>query len=82
MEARTGLRFHCSNLFSYYAFLALVTTGIEPTCYSEVVKDESWRDAMRKEIQDLENNGTWTLETLPQGKKQLGTNVYTRSSIT
>ena len=27
---------------------------------------------MQKEIQALEDNGTWTLETLPDGKKALG----------
>ena len=36
------------------------------------MKDEGWRAAMRTEIEALEKNGTWTLETLPPGKKALG----------
>lgn len=50
-------------------FLAAVTTKIEPTCYSEAAKDARWREAMRKEIEALENNDTWMLVTLPQEKK-------------
>lgn len=46
--------------------------GIEPTHYVEVVKDERSREAMRREIQALENNGTWILETLPPEKKTIG----------
>ena len=53
-------------------FLAAVTTGCEPSTYAEAIKDERWREAMRKKIQALENNGTWTVENLPLGKKAIG----------
>ena len=53
-------------------FLAAVTTGCEPSTYAEVIKDECWREAMRKEIQALEDNETWTVENLPPGKKAIG----------
>ncbi|KAL6330134.1 hypothetical protein AAG906_040054 [Vitis piasezkii] len=46
--------------------------GHEPTTYAEVAKEECWRDAMRKEIQALEENGTWTLVNLPPRKKAIG----------
>ena len=46
--------------------------GHEPTTYAEAAKEECWRDAMRKEIQALEENGTWTLVDLPPGKKAIG----------
>lgn len=34
--------------------------------------DEKWRNAMRQEIDALDENGTWTIETLPSGKKAIG----------
>ena len=42
-------------------FLATVTTGCELSTYAEAIKDECWREAMRKEIHALENNETWTV---------------------
>ncbi|KAH9726734.1 protein kinase domain-containing protein [Citrus sinensis] len=53
------------------AFLAAVTAGIEPSSFTEAVKDEKWRDVMRKEIQALEDNETWTVESLPPGKQAI-----------
>ena len=41
------------------AFLATLTIGVESKSFGEAVKDELWRDAMKKEIQALEDNGTW-----------------------
>ena len=45
--------------------------GIEPKSFGEVVKDERWRDAMKKEIQALEDNGTWIVKLLPPDKKTI-----------
>ena len=53
-------------------FLAAITTGCEPSTYVEAIKDECWREAMRKEIQALEDNETWTVENLPPKKKAIG----------
>ncbi|CAM8899542.1 unnamed protein product [Rhodiola kirilowii] len=36
---------------------------------------------MKKEIQALEENGTWTLEQLPPGKRLSTQNGFTESSI-
>ena len=63
----------CNNFSaSHVRFLAAVTAGFEPTRFSEAVSYSSWCDAMRKEIEALENNGTWTIEDLPPGKKTIG----------
>lgn len=35
------------------------------------MQDERWREAMKKEIQALELNETWTLEQLPEGKRAI-----------
>ncbi|KAJ0838106.1 putative RNA-directed DNA polymerase [Helianthus annuus] len=35
------------------------------------MQDENWKEAMKKEIRALEENGTWTLETLPEGKRAI-----------
>jgi transposase InsO family protein len=53
-------------------FVAAVTAGKEPKNFKEAVKDSGWRDAMRNEIQALEDNETWVMEKLPPGKKALG----------
>lgn len=45
---------------------------MEPQSFKEVVKDPEWCSAMQKEIWALEDNGTWTMEYLPPGKKALG----------
>lgn len=34
--------------------------------------DDNWRNAICCEIDALEDNGTWTVESLPPGKKTLG----------
>ena len=64
---------NCDKFFAQHPFfLAVVTTGCEPSTYAEVIKDDRWREAMRKKIQALEDSGTWTVEDLPLGKKAIG----------
>ncbi|XP_071923066.1 uncharacterized protein [Coffea arabica] len=62
------------NQFSlpHCRFLAAITAGRESSSYSEAVRSQCWRDAMKEEIKALEANGTWTIEELPKGKKALG----------
>lgn len=63
----------CTNFsMSHRQFLAAVTSGHEPTRFSEAVRDPLWRDAMKQEIDALEKNSTWTLAKLPPGKKAIG----------
>ncbi|GJZ72106.1 putative RNA-directed DNA polymerase [Tanacetum coccineum] len=64
-----------SNFVSYKkfttahkAFLAAIDTNNEPKFFHQAVKDDRWKEAMKKEIQALKENGTWTLENLPEGK--------------
>lgn len=54
------------------AFLASMTGETEPTSYVQAMKDVRWKEAMTKEIEALEANGTWTVEDLPPGKRALG----------
>lgn len=44
----------------------------EPTNYEQAVKDRNWRDAMQKEMNSIEDNGTWILTELPAGHKVIG----------
>jgi hypothetical protein len=67
---------HYANLENFSlvhrAYLAGLDHDKEPTTYTQAVKDLKWREAMKSEIQALENNGTWTITHLPPGKKTLG----------
>ena len=53
-------------------FLAAITAGTEPKAFAEAVKSPQWHDAMQQEIQALENNGTWSVQVLPPGKRAIG----------
>jgi len=35
------------------------------------VKDPKWREVMAKEIEDLQENNTWSVEELLQGEKPI-----------
>ncbi|KAH9689130.1 retrovirus-related pol polyprotein from transposon RE1 [Citrus sinensis] len=51
---------------------AAITAGVEPASFAEAVRDPKWREAMYSELQALENNGTWTVVSLPPGKRAIG----------
>ncbi|XP_074271215.1 uncharacterized protein LOC141595141 [Silene latifolia] len=53
-------------------FIGAVDAIREPRSYYEAVKQAEWREAMGKEIDALENNGTWKIVDLPDGKKPIG----------
>lgn len=40
--------------------------------YSQASKDAHWVNAMKQELQALENNNIWVLTNLPKGKKAIG----------
>lgn len=48
----------CANFAAKHrTFLAKIDSEVEPCSFSEAMKDERWRVAMRAEIAALENNG-------------------------
>ncbi|XP_076893891.1 uncharacterized protein LOC143546021 [Bidens hawaiensis] len=61
------------NKFSnnHKAFLTAISANDDPKTFHQAVQDKNWRDAMKKEIEALESNETWTLEDLPLGKRSI-----------
>lgn len=57
---------------TYRSYIAATSSVREPTTYSEAVTDTRWIDAMKTEIQALEDNKTWEITDLPPGKKPIG----------
>ena len=49
----------------------MLSQSIDPSSYSQAIKHSHWRDAMQTEIQALKANNTWTLTSLPFGKKPI-----------
>jgi hypothetical protein len=45
---------------------------MEPKSYSEAAAHPEWQAAMLSELQALQQNGTWSLTSLPQGKTLIG----------
>lgn len=43
-----------------------------PSTVQEALNDPRWIQAITKEMQALQKNGTWTLMSLPEGKKTVG----------
>ncbi|CAN1315366.1 Retrovirus-related Pol polyprotein from transposon TNT 1-94 [Linum perenne] len=61
------------QLSSKHKLYALNTTNLtEPRTFDEAVKEEHWRNAMRAELQALEDNQTWDIVDCPEGKKPVG----------
>jgi vacuolar-type H+-ATPase catalytic subunit A/Vma1 len=52
-------------------FLTPITSHDEPKNFYQASQHHHWKEAMQREIRALEQNKTWTLETLPQGKKAI-----------
>ena len=55
----------------YRAFLAAITIGVEPNSFAEAMKDDRWKDAMKRKIQVLEEKKTWTIKPLLLGKRAI-----------
>ncbi|XP_070017791.1 uncharacterized protein [Nicotiana sylvestris] len=56
----------------YQSYLANFLVEVEPTSYSEAVKDKRWIEEIQAEIKALEDNKTWELVSLPQLQKAIG----------
>ncbi|XP_075084919.1 uncharacterized protein LOC142168154 [Nicotiana tabacum] len=46
--------------------------AVEPHSYAQAVANPVWQEAMRKEFEALEANGTWDIVELAKGKKPIG----------
>lgn len=56
---------------SHKAFLAAITQHNEPRFFAQAAQDPKWVEAMKAEVKALEENGTWTLQELPKGKRAI-----------
>ncbi|CAL9006226.1 unnamed protein product, partial [Prunus brigantina] len=56
----------------FKAFVHQLSAIHIPTKVSEALKDPKWVQAIKEEMKALEKNQTWTLETIPRGKKTIG----------
>lgn len=57
---------------SHYGFVNNIFTYVEPTSFTQANLDLMWRDVMRVELYALEQNHTWTMTSLPPGKRTIG----------
>ncbi|XP_019238315.1 PREDICTED: uncharacterized protein LOC109218405 [Nicotiana attenuata] len=53
------------------AYITQLSTEIDPSSYHEAAKDAKWIDAMKVEIQALEDNKTWEVVPLPPNKRAI-----------
>ncbi|XP_060181972.1 uncharacterized protein LOC132611574 [Lycium barbarum] len=67
--------------FTYQAYIVVTSCLTEPVSFGEESKDPRWMDAMKTEIDTLENNNIWEVFTLPQGKNILVANRFTKLNI-
>eukprot|EP00253_Pinus_taeda_P031458 PITA_31458 len=60
-----------------------LTAANDPINFEDAVKEEKWVAAMEEEIEAIENNDTWELVNLPQGKHVIAVKwVYkTKSNV-
>ena len=57
---------------SHRALLASIENTHDPATFSEAVQEAKWCEAMNSELRALEDNGTWEVTPLPQGKRAIG----------
>ncbi|KAL1198691.1 Retrovirus-related Pol polyprotein from transposon TNT 1-94 [Cardamine amara subsp. amara] len=57
---------------THRAYQVAVISATEPTSFEQAIKDERWNKAMSDEIKAQELNKTWSITTLPPGKKAIG----------
>ncbi|XP_019251379.1 PREDICTED: uncharacterized protein LOC109230324 [Nicotiana attenuata] len=54
------------------SYLARFSQLIEPQTFKEAVKDSRWIEAMKQKVNALEDNKTWEIVNLPEGKNTVG----------
>jgi hypothetical protein len=50
----------------------LMASAEEPMSLVEAEQQSCWRKAMEEEMKSIEDNGTWTLTGLPEGRRAIG----------
>jgi len=56
----------------YQSYLSQFSVQVEPQTYHEAAKHPKWLETIELEIKALEDNKTWTVVTLPPGKRAIG----------
>jgi len=73
---------HLAHLTPHYAAsLASVLQTPKPTTYAQAQLYPEWVKAMDLELEALERNGTWSLTTLPAGKRALSSKWVYRTKF-
>ena len=75
----SGTLYPLSSIISYTNlsnthkhFTLNISSQIKPTSYSQAIKNSCLKEAMQVEIAALQQNNTWTLIDLPEGKTLIG----------
>ena len=65
-------RLRYDNLVAHhYACMVKVVQDTQPTCFQDAIGIHEWNAAMDEEVDALENNDTWRLTPLLEGKKAI-----------
>jgi len=57
---------------AYRSYVTKFSQEREPLSYNEALQDSRWIQAMKDEIQGLENNHKWEIVELPEDKRAIG----------
>jgi hypothetical protein len=75
----TYISYSLSSVISYYRlspshkhYCLSISSHYEPKFFHQAVKFSHWREAMTAEISVLQQNNTWSLTSLPSGKRAIG----------
>ncbi|RDX89133.1 putative mitochondrial protein, partial [Mucuna pruriens] len=73
-------QFVCTDHLSiqHQSFIISIDTIKTPILVQEALKDENWVQAMKEEMEALENNSTWEIVDKPKDKRDVGCRwIYT-----
>ncbi|XP_038707314.1 uncharacterized protein LOC120002626 [Tripterygium wilfordii] len=73
-NAATSAGVHAANVhsISFKHFLAATESSCEPKNFTEASKSPHWCEAMKNEINALDENNTWSMVKLPKDRKAIG----------